>query len=84
MEREDVYECINEERAYQENLDFEHKGYPSVAEEILLLEHYIANVRSCWVINKGNEAALDAIRKVAGISVRCLENHGCPTRNRKQ
>jgi len=28
----------------------------------------------------GSEAALDMLRKVVGIGVRCFENHGCPKR----
>jgi hypothetical protein len=33
------------------------------------------------VSNGNNQPSLNEIRKIAGIAIRCLENHGCPKRN---
>lgn len=35
-----------------------------------------------WTKNAGDEAALSALRKVAAIAVRALEQYGCPTRGK--
>ena len=80
--RSKVYEAIDGERAYQDinSSGWEHKGGPSVEAELLLLEEYVMRARNAWSVSEGNTAALDVIRKVAGVAVRCLENHGCPPR----
>ena len=81
--RELVYQKINGERDYQDSISGSmiHKGKPTIAAEIMMLEHYLLEARNKWVTSYGNnEPSLDIIRKIAGISVRCLENHGCPSR----
>ena len=82
MDREIVYKCIDSERDYQDsqNNNWEHKGYPSVEAELLLMEHYLHLTREKWVQTSDNEACLDMMRKVVGIGIRCFENHGCMPR----
>jgi hypothetical protein len=84
MKREEVYALIDGERAYQDSFvteRFRHsEADRSVSSELLMLEEYVARARKAWVDNKGDQAALAVIRKVAGIAVRCMENHGAPMR----
>lgn len=87
MERGRVYEILDGEREYQNQMvapGTHHLGKPSVAEELVMMEHYLAEARKSWVTTKGDEESLEMMRKVAGIAVRCFENHGCPSRSRLQ
>ncbi len=84
LPREEVYKLIDGERDYQNAIstNMNHQGFPTVEAEILMMEQYLMNARTLWVNTHGNSGpALDMMRKVAGISVRCFENHGCPARN---
>ena len=81
--RKEVYAAINTERHYQDN------AWPrgnsssfSTGEEILLIEEYARRAREAWAgEKKGAEVeTLNAIRKIAGIAVRCMEKHGAQQR----
>lgn len=83
MEQEQVFEILKEERSYQDSIStkMEHKGCPTVEAELLMMEHYLVQAREKWVTTYGDSiSCLDSLRKVAGIAVRCFENHGCPSR----
>lgn len=69
---------INSERDYQDGnaKEWDHKGVPSFEAELLLLEEYIAEARRAWKTSPNNDVPLHSVRKVAGIAVRCMENHG--------
>ena len=91
--RAEVYTAIDTERAYQDRV-WEHNNPAnplpagdgvarslSIGEDILLMEEYLAKARLQWTIEKRPEVgALDIIRKIAGIAVRCMETHGAPHR----
>ncbi len=84
--REDAYTAIDTERQYQNDLwqQPNNPGYPnqmSIGDFILLLEEYSAKARAMWSTEKRPEkGALDIIRKVAGIAVNAMEQHGAPRR----
>ncbi len=85
--REEVYAAVDSERAYQQSfwpITTIYKGdeahVHSVGEELLLLADYIEQARRIWVPDRGNEATLHIVRKIAGIAVRCMEHHGAPLR----
>lgn len=83
MKREEVYKIINGERNYQDNMAKQNTyqlGNPTVEAELSLIEHYILEARKKLVTIGGDDVCLDMLRKVAGIAVRCFENHGCPHR----
>ena len=83
MERENVYQVLDGERTYQQNMispNTCHLDKPTVEAELIMMEHYLLEARNKWVTTKGNEECLNSLRKVAGIAVRCFENHGCPMR----
>jgi len=75
--RNEIYESLNKELKYQDSLS---KNNASLPEELLLIEYYLNEAKTKWVINKQNGPCLDALRKVAAVAVRCFENHGCPGR----
>lgn len=82
--RQEVYNAIDSERNYQDNIiknkyGNDDVGHP-VAAEILMIEDYAARARKEWTDNKGDDAALAMVRKVAGLAVRCMEHHGAPRR----
>ena len=81
--RSDVYRLIDGERNYQDSISdrMNHKGHPTIEAELLMMEHYLADARTKWVTSHGdNFPPLDSLRKVAGIAVRCMENHVTPMR----
>ena len=53
----------------------------SIGEFVLLLEEYTYRARLEWSLEKKPEhRTLHFIRKVAGIAVNCMEQHGAPKR----
>lgn len=77
-----VIQAIDSERTYQDSF-CKDKGYDShqtVEGELVLMKTYLDKAFVAWSDNKGDEVCLDAIRKVAGIAVRCMEYHGAPLR----
>lgn len=84
MDEKEVVEAIKSELEYQDRHanagEWQHQGKPSVAQEILMAEEYMLKSRAAWVANKGDQEALDCLRKVAGILFRTFKNHGVPKR----
>jgi hypothetical protein len=87
MERLEVYQLIDGERAYQNNLsavrnwtEEERNPAQSVGDFITLLNVYVQRAQVAYADNPGNTAALNVIRKIAAIAVMCMEEHGAPPR----
>lgn len=83
MTRKEVYELVDGEREYQNNLPgFRTDGKQhTVGDYVTMLTHYVNKLHEAWTMNPGNQAALDVMRKCAGITVRCMEEHGAPPRD---
>lgn len=83
MERAKVYELINGERSYQDTLPPSRTDGSSktVGDYLVLLDVYIRRAKDDWAGNAGYEQSLDEIRKIAGIAVRCMEEHDAPARS---
>lgn len=83
MERRKVYELIDGERSYQDTLPPSRTdGVPhTVGDYLVMLDCYLRRAKDDWTNNAGNEQALDEIRKIAGIAVHCMEDHGAPARS---
>lgn len=84
--REDVYKAIDTERDYQNQIWSESgandDGKLTIGEQILLIEEYASKARASWSQEKHPEiGALNIIRKIAGIAVHCMEDHGAPLRD---
>jgi len=78
-----VIDAIDGELFYQSTLQgsgradaLEH----GVAGQLVTLAVYVREAEAAWAKQAGDEAALDALRKVAAIAVRALETYGCPVR----
>lgn len=73
---EEVFEVIRSERAYQK-FKISENTLPnpdkSLGEYALLLQYYVSRVTTKWA--KG-EPSLQDIRKIAAISVACMERYG--------
>lgn len=80
--RQEVYAAVDSERDYQEALPpnrtdgFDH----TVGDYVTMLQYYQAELARAWTLNAGDDAALEVMRKVAGIAVHCMEDHGAPKR----
>ena len=77
MERSQVYKLIDSERDYQDNKwpDIINLPVKGVSEFVVMLNHYITVLNAEWTTNAGDTAALEVIRKIAGITVNCMEKH---------
>ena len=87
MTREEVYKLIDGERNYQDKLAGARNGKEedrltakSTGDYIVLLSSYIRRAQDEWTDNAGDRAALDVVRKIAGIAVHCMEDNGAPSR----
>jgi len=88
--RESVYVAVDSEREYQDHMWRENaglvEGQPvrTVAEELLMIEEYVARARKAWTDCPRDDEALTLtpmFRKIAAIAVRAMENHGAPGRD---
>jgi hypothetical protein len=81
-----VYNAIDSERDYQD-LHWPQDGRPgcpnplTIGEFVLLIEEYAARARIEWAAEKKPEMrTLHIVRKIGGIAVNCMEQHGAPMR----
>lgn len=72
MERKNVYKIIDNEREYQNEKWSKQR---SVAEELLIMQNFLDKARVSYVGVLGESVAIDQVRKVVAIGVRCMENH---------
>ncbi len=85
-DRQEVYEAIDSEREYQDSLWPDHGGALTgnpltIGEFVLLLQEYVSQARGEWTIEPKPEInTLNVMRKIAGIAVNCMEQHGAPKR----
>ncbi len=84
--RKKVYEAIDTEREYQDKLGADRTDGKkhTVGEFLVMMRHYMTKAEEAWTLNPGDAAALDVVRKIAGISVNCMENWGAPKRKKKK
>ena len=79
MFRATVYDLIDGERAYQDSLWPENPL--TEGEFIALLQDYVNQARAVWVKEpKPCQQTMAIIRKIAGIAVHAMEQHGAPAR----
>lgn len=73
-----VFDALSTERRYQDLLPKTRTdGEPrTVGDYLLMLEEYVHRARVAWVDHPGDVEALDVVRKVGGIAVHCMEDHG--------
>jgi hypothetical protein len=81
--REEVYAAIDSERAYQDGLWPVDPNNPRllIGEFLVLLDVYLRKAQEEWVVESKPEVnSLNTVRKIAGIAVNCMEQHGAPHR----
>lgn len=80
--RQEVYEAIDTERDYQDRLGANRTDgrQQTVGEYLTMMRHYMNKADEAWTNNPGDAAALEVIRKIGGIAVRCMEDWGAPKR----
>ena len=80
--REDIFEEINNERDYQDELR-EGLGDSSVGDCLLALEEYISKARAAWLYEGDpSYVAMENMRNVASLAVYCMEVHGMVKRDK--
>ena len=74
--------AVDLERAYQDQLGSDRTDFAprKVTGYLVMFKTYLDRAINGWTENAGNVQALDNVRKLAGIAVHCLEDHGAPTR----
>ena len=77
MKRMDVYKLIDSERDYQDMIEdtLHFTKTKTTGEWIVLINHYTTEMNKEWSKNKGDDEALEVMRKIAGIAVHCMEQH---------
>lgn len=77
--RNAVYKVIDGERDYQDAMGPERTelggGY-GVSGSLVMLQEYLSRATKAWVDNPGDGPALEVVRKIAAIAVRCMEENG--------
>jgi hypothetical protein len=79
----EVIEAINGELAYQSTLKGSGRADAvdhGVSGQLVTLATYVRRAEDAWVLNAGDEPALEQLRKVAAIAIRALIQYGCPKR----
>lgn len=79
MNRVDVYRAIDAERELQDNLFPTVKGQNrkfTVGENLLLISQYLDEARIDWSSYDTDTKALNSVRIIAALAVRCMEQHG--------
>lgn len=87
MKREEVYSVIDTERAYQDDKwgktlsgNRTGNGERSVDEFALYIHGYANKLEDFACEFADTQTKLDIIRKIAGLCVACMEQHGAPER----
>lgn len=79
LTREAVFKLISEERDFQDK-KHPNSGANEVGSHLALIETYSRKALDAWTDGKGDAGGLDVIRKIAGLCVRAMEQHGAMPR----
>ena len=81
MERSEVYSVIDGERDYQDRTWGTIEQRPKqVGSWLTLMRHCLTKAETEWATTRGDEYALDEIRKVVAVGIACMEQHGAMRR----
>ena len=82
--RQEVFRAIDSERDYQDAQCLAryptYRGNHEVGAFLTMFRSYLLRAEEAWTSNDGDAQALEVIRKLAGIAVNCMEQHGAPQR----
>jgi hypothetical protein len=79
LTRERVYKLIDGERDYQDHLPRNDVKEQRPMEQLALIETICERARAAWYDHPG-QLDMAFMRKIAGVAVRCMEDHGAPER----
>jgi len=83
--QEDVLAAVIGERSYQDQKWGTIQQHPhEVGGYITLMRKLLTDAEAAWSSSRGDEAALNELRKVVAVGVACFEQHGVPSRRRKE
>lgn len=86
MITQEVLDAINEEIAYAKGLGpdrVESQERPhTTAEYLTMLDTYLRRAQDGWTAVAGDQLALDEVRKVAAIAIRCMLDNGVVRRKK--
>jgi hypothetical protein len=85
MNRKEVYELIDGERAYQDIVWHRKENNDpnplTIGEFVLMLEQYAFQARAEWTLEpKPEQNTMEIIRKIGAIAVNAMEQHGARPR----
>lgn len=77
-----VKDVVDQERQYQDELPEDRTDglFRSLGDYLTMLDTYVRKAADAWTNNAGVFEALEVVRKIAGICVHCMEDHGAPLR----
>lgn len=78
--RQEVYAAVDSERAYQENLARNAIKQQTPMEHLAIIQRIVRDAEDFWY-DKSGQLPMDFMRKIAGVAVRAMEQHGAPKRN---
>lgn len=76
-----IYEAINEERGHQDKIWGD--TWRPFSMELTMLRALMRDADWDWTHEDGDCSALDTLRKIVAVAVRCMENNGAPKRERQ-
>lgn len=81
-DRQEVYRVLDGEQEYclRKWATTEALDNHEIAAWILYMEHHLENARKIASTVAGERPALEEIRKVTNLGVRCMSQHGAPER----
>ncbi len=77
--RAEVYLAVDSERKYQEGLPRNTEKFQEPLEHLTIIKRIVRDMEDSWYDNPG-KADLNFMRKIAGVAVRAMEQHGAPLR----
>jgi hypothetical protein len=82
MNRPEIYQAIDEERGHQDRKWGTIDQRPhEVGAYLTLMRKLLTEAEFAWAGNRGDEGALDELRKVVAVGVACMEQHGMVKRS---
>lgn len=82
MNRTEIYQILDGEREYQDQLwgGHKHDNFHSVGDFMIYIDDYMRKAKDAYTNQHGKLAALDVLRKVVALGVACFEVHDVPER----
>ena len=81
MNRE-VLSAVHDERVFQNRKWGTVDEHPhEVGGYLTIMRKLLTDAEAAWASNRGDEGALDEIRKVVAVGFACMEQHGVPIRS---